>query len=99
MKTPVWKSELAAWSSGLRLLLMPILMMLISGSSYSQPSVPTECKRAFYRGDYALAAQLAEKHLRMHPKDVPVRVVLARADLAQGKPLQAFEELRNALEI
>ena len=55
--------------------------------------------RALYGGDYELAVQLAEKHLRMHPKDVPVRVVLARAELAQGKLEKAFDELQNALVV
>src|SRR5438067_11411975 len=98
MKTHVWKSEFSVLSSSLRRLLLSILMVVISSRAYGQSSALTECTRAFYRGDYALAVQLAEKHLRKFPKDVPVRVVLARAELAQGKPLQAFEELRTALE-
>src|SRR6184192_4309088 len=98
MKTHVWKSEFSVLSSSLRRLLLSILMVVISSRAYGQSSALTECTRAFYRGDYALAVQLAEKHLRKYPKDVPVRVALARAELAQGKPLQAFEELRRALE-
>lgn len=98
MKTHVWKSEFSVLSSSLRRLLLSILMVVISSRAHGQSSALTECTRAFYRGDYALAVQLAEKHLRKYPKDVPVRVALARAELAQGKPLQAFEELRRALE-
>src|SRR5438034_11618291 len=98
MKTHVWKSEFSVLSSSLRRLLLSILMVVISSRAYGQSSALTECTRAFYRGDYALAVQLAEKHLRKYPKDVLVRVVLARAELAQGKPLQAFEELQRALE-
>lgn len=98
MKTPIWKSEPSVLSPSLRLLLLVILMMVISGSAYGQSSPLSECTRAFYRGDYALALELAEKHLRKYPKDVRVRIILARAELAQGKPLQAFEELRKALE-
>jgi len=41
--------------------------------------------------------QLAEKHLRQYPKDVPVRILLARAELAQGELRSAFEELQKAL--
>src|SRR2546430_4163513 len=48
-------------------------MVVISSRAYGQSSALTECTRAFYRGDYALAVQLAEKHLRKYPKDVPVR--------------------------
>src|SRR5437763_8181559 len=98
MKTHVWKSEFSVLSSSLRRLLLSILMVVISRRAYGQSSALTECTRAFYRGDYALAVQLAEKHLRKYPKDVPVRVALARAELAQGRALQAFEELRRALE-
>ena len=97
MKTLVCKSELSALSLSWRLLLLLILIVVISSRAHGQSSL-NECTRAFYRGDYALAVQLAEKHLHKYPKDVPVRVVLARAELAQGKPLQAFEELRTALE-
>src|ERR1700746_4217583 len=98
MKTHVWKSEFSVLSSSLRRLLLSILMVVISSRAHGQSSALTECTRAFYRGDYALAVQLAEKHLHKYPKDVPVRVVLARAELAQGNPLQALEELRTALE-
>src|SRR5437879_10694722 len=98
MKTHVWKSEFSVLSSSLRRLLLSILMVVISSRAYGQSSALTECTRAFYSGDNALAVQLAEKHLRKYPKDVLVRVVLARAELAQGKPPQAFEELQRALE-
>src|SRR5207247_2459936 len=84
MKTHVWKSEFSVLSSSLRRLLLSILMVVISSRAYGQSSALTECTRAFYRGDYALAVQLAEKHLRKYPKAVPVRVALARATLPQG---------------
>src|SRR5215467_4977740 len=98
MKTLVWKSKTSILSSSFRRVLLLILMIAISSRAYGQSSALTECTRAFYRGDYALAVQLAEKHLHAYAKDIRVRVVLARAQLAQGKPLQAFEELRKALE-
>jgi tetratricopeptide (TPR) repeat protein len=63
-----------------------------------QTSELAECTQAFYRGDYIRAAELAEKHLRAHPKDAPARLILARAELAQGKFQQAFEELQKVLE-
>src|SRR6267378_1830454 len=52
---------------------------------------------AFYRGEYAKAAELAEEQLRANPKSAPLRVLLARAELAQGKLLPAFEQLRSVL--
>ena len=52
---------------------------------------------AFYRGEYAKVAELAEEQLRANPKSAPLRVLLARAELAQGKLLPAFEQLRSVL--
>ena len=98
MKMSVWKSEFSVLPPSFRLLVLPILMVVLSISAFGQSSALAECTQAFYRGDYARAVQLAEEHLRKNAKDVPVRVLLARAELAQGKPLQAFEELRMALE-
>jgi tetratricopeptide (TPR) repeat protein len=57
----------------------------------------SECTHAFYSGDYARAAQVAEKHLRAYPNDVAVRVMLGRAELAQGDFDRAFDELRKVL--
>jgi len=37
--------------------------------------------------------------LARHPRNVPVRVLLARAELAQGKLFPAFQDLRKALAI
>jgi cytochrome c-type biogenesis protein CcmH/NrfG len=41
--------------------------------------------------------QVAEKHLRSQPRDAPVRVILARAELAHGELARASAELRQAL--
>jgi len=76
------------------------LLALVGASSaqtHGQSSALIESTKAFYRGDYPEAAQLAEKHLRAYPKDAPVRLVLARAELAQGKFKQAFEGLQKIL--
>ena len=64
-----------------------------------QSSALAETTRALYGGDYGLAIQLAETHLRIYPRDVPVRMVLARAELAQGKLQEAFDELQKALAV
>src|SRR6267378_1645961 len=74
-----------------------VLVGASSAQTHGQSSALIESTKAFYRGDYLEAAQLAEKHLRAYPKDVPVRLVLARAELAQGKFHQAFEGLQNIL--
>jgi tetratricopeptide (TPR) repeat protein len=98
MKMPGWKPKVFTSPSRLCFLWLLVLAVAIGATANGQSSALTECTRAFYGEDYALAIQLAEKHLSKYPKDVPVRVILARAELAQGKPLQAFEELQKALE-
>jgi tetratricopeptide (TPR) repeat protein len=74
-----------------------VLVAAAGAQSYGQSLALTESTKAFYRGDYAQAAELTEKHLRAYPKDVPVRLILARAELAQGKFQQAFEGLKKVL--
>jgi len=98
MKIQFWKSGLLDSSSSVRCLLLLILMVAVSSRAHGQSSAETECTQALYRGDYARAIHLAEKRLHQYPKDAAVRIVLARAELALGKPLQAFEELQRALE-
>lgn len=56
-----------------------------------------ESTHAFYRGDYAKAAELATAHLRRFPNDVPVRVIRARAEFAQNRSDQALADLQKAL--
>jgi tetratricopeptide (TPR) repeat protein len=65
--------------------------------AFAQSSTVSECTRLFNRGDYAQAAELASKHLRRFPKDSAAWVLLARADLAQGKLQESFDALRKAL--
>ena len=80
-------------------LLMSLIIAPVRSPGQGQSPTLTEPTRALYGGEYELAVQLAEKHLRNHPRDVPMRVVLARAELAQGKLQEAFEELEKALAI
>src|SRR5438445_10789523 len=98
MKMLGHKSQLLTLSLGLSSFWLLTPVVASSTRTYGQSSALTECRRALYSGDNALAVQLAEKHLSKYPKDVAVRVVLARAQLAQGKPLHAFDELQRALE-
>ena len=74
-----------------------VLVAAVGAQSYGQSVALTESTKALYRGDYVQAAALAEKHLRLYPKDVSVRLILARAELAQGKFQEAFEGLQKAL--
>ena len=62
----------------------------------AQSPVLAKCTEALYRGDYKAAVQIAKHHLRSVPGDASVRIILARAELAQGEFQPAFEELRKA---
>lgn len=80
-------------------LLTSLIMVPVRSHGQRQSPALTEATRAFYSGNYELAVQLAEKHLRKYPRYVPLRVVLARAELAQGKLQEAFDELQKALAV
>jgi tetratricopeptide (TPR) repeat protein len=81
----------------LRAAICLLIALTISVTALAQSSALSECTRAFYRGEYAQTEQLATKHLRQVPSDAPVRVMLARAELAQGKFPEAFDALQKAL--
>jgi tetratricopeptide (TPR) repeat protein len=81
----------------LRLILCWLLVLASASNVKAESPELAECTRAFYRGEFVQAGQLAEKALRAHPGAVPVRVMLARALLAQGEFKPAFEELRRVL--
>ena len=81
------------------LLSMSLIMVPVRSHGQRQSPTSTETTRAFYSGNYRLTIQLAEKHLRKYPKDVPVRVLLARAELARGRLQEAFDELQKALAL
>lgn len=80
---------------------VPLSLFVLSAAmcvpAFGQSETLAASTNAFYRGDYAQAAQLAKKHLRKFPEDGPVQVILARADLAQGNFQQAFLALQKAL--
>jgi protein O-GlcNAc transferase len=80
-----------------RTILYWLLVLAASSSVQAESPDLAECTRALYRGEFAQAAQLAEKNLRTHPSAAPVRLMLARALLAQGKFEPAFAELRKVL--
>lgn len=89
--------SMIAVGAGINLLCLLVTPVMVSTGTYGQSSALSKCTREFYRGDYALSAQLAETRLRKYPKDVAVRVILARAELAQGKFHEAFDELQKVL--
>ena len=78
--------------------LLTCLMLLFAFSfAASQSSTKEDCARSLYRGDYQHASLLAARYLHQHPTDLGMRVLLARAELAQGESGAAFEDLRRVL--
>ena len=73
------------------------LMLMGTVSSIAESPALTAATRALYRGDYAQATQIAAVRLRKFPNEASVRVILARAELAQGKMREGFAELQKAL--
>ncbi|HWQ35607.1 MAG TPA: tetratricopeptide repeat protein [Blastocatellia bacterium] len=63
----------------------------------AQVSPAAESLKALYQGDHQRAAELAAGYLETHPNDARMRVILARAKLAQGEFQAACDELRLAL--
>jgi len=78
-------------------LLLPFLTSL--AAALSRESVLGQCTRALYRGDYLQATQIAQGFLQKYPADVGLRVLLGRAELAQGQLQPALVDLRKALTL
>jgi tetratricopeptide (TPR) repeat protein len=81
----------------LRFILCWLLLLVAAPHLLAESPELGECTSAFYRGEFVQAERLAQKALRIHPEAAPVRIMLARAMLAQGKFQPAFEELRKVL--
>src|SRR5438046_688593 len=92
----VWKALFAANVWGLALAVTPVTARPPGGD---EPPDIAEGTRALYRGDYERARSLASKHLEAHSEDPPARILLARAELAEGQYDPAYETLRKALEV
>jgi Tfp pilus assembly protein PilF len=56
-----------------------------------------DATRALYQGNYGRSASLAENYLKSHPRSPVGRILLARAQISQGKYPLAYQELRKAL--
>jgi tetratricopeptide (TPR) repeat protein len=74
-----------------------VLWLILSVQVSAQSASLAKATDAFYRGEYAQAAELAEQHLHTNPKAAPARVLLGRAELAQGRLPQAFTQLKTVL--
>jgi len=92
----VWKALFAANVWVLALAVTPVTARPPGGD---EPPDIAEGMRALYRGDYERARSLASKHLEAHPEDPPARILLARAELAEGQYDPAYETLQKALAL
>lgn len=74
------------------------LLAMAPGSRGAEPAPQLrESAQALYRNEFARAASLARSYVKLHPQDPAGLVLLARAEMAQGKYQPAYEELRRAL--
>jgi protein O-GlcNAc transferase len=64
-----------------------------------QPGELAEGARALYRGEYDRAASLATSFVKAHPEASAGFILLARAEIAQGKYQPAYENLRQGLRL
>lgn len=74
-----------------------VLGLMLGAHAPAQSGSLAKATEAFYRGEYGQATELAEQQLRANPKAVPARVLLARAEIAQGDLSQAFTQLKTVL--
>jgi len=55
--------------------------------------------QALYRGDLAAASSLAANYLKAHPQSTAALILLARAEMAQGKTESAYQRLLKARRV
>lgn len=67
------------------------------GEGSEQAPELQEGVRALYRGEYDRAARIAASFVQLHPEASGGFILLARAEIAQGKYTSAYKELREAL--
>jgi tetratricopeptide (TPR) repeat protein len=72
--------------------------MLLLFTLLLAPPIPSEPEQAFHRGEYLRAAALATRQLESQPRDLSARLVLARAEAAQGHFEAAYAGFRAALQ-
>jgi tetratricopeptide (TPR) repeat protein len=63
------------------------------------PMDRTDFTRAFHRGDYPRAIELARERLLAQPRDVDAQIVRARAEAALGRFEAAYEGFESALRL
>jgi tetratricopeptide (TPR) repeat protein len=87
-------------ASALQVVAIVSVLVVTRASGGAEPAPQLrESARAFYKGDYAGAALLARTYIKIHPQDPAGLVLLARAEMAQGRYQPAYQELRKALRM
>jgi protein O-GlcNAc transferase len=87
----------SSWVANVWLLALALAVALPSRGEEVQEVA--EGTRALYRGEYEQARTLASKYLEAHPEASPARILLARAEIAQGQYEPAYQDLRKALDL
>jgi tetratricopeptide (TPR) repeat protein len=82
-----------------RFTLLSVVSLTLGFCVCAQEASLAKATDSFYRGEYRQAAEFAEQQLRANPKATRARVLLARAELAQGKLPLALEELKKVLAV
>ena len=77
--------------------LFVLFLFLPLTNGFAQQLAVSSPARALYRGDYEHAKQLAGSQFQKKPTDLPVRIILARAELAMGNYGEALAELKKVL--
>jgi len=81
----------AVAASGLLVLALPDALM------GQQADLLSESRKALYQNEFARSATLASRFLKTHPADSKGLVLLARAEMAQGKLEAAYRTFLRAL--
>src|SRR6266480_3571671 len=109
MKTLRGMFPFRTFPSALRFFWLLALAVMISSQAHGQSSGLAECRRAFYRGDYVQAAELAEnkseaeeefqKALKANPRSIEVSTELAELKRSQSKFDEAIVYYTQAEQI
>jgi Tfp pilus assembly protein PilF len=86
-------------AAGGRVLGLAAVLVVVAPRGGEEAPEIAEGTRALYRGDYEQARALASEYLKMRPDVSLAHILLARAEIAQGKYEPAYESLRKALEL
>jgi len=82
----------------LQVLAVACLVAMAHASQVATPTDPLiEGFKAFYQGDLERAISLARVYIKLHPNNSAGQVLVARAEMAQGKYEPAYQELREGL--